>query len=462
VSARRAPSSCTSRPSALGHAGSDLDTEYCSDELAAAAKDPVLASARTLLAAGALDGAGLARLVEETAARVRRRSEEVAGLPHLTSRAEVMSPIAPARPELVAEEARRPGPVVFSSEEAARPRPMGLAIRAGLHELLAKHPEMVVIGEDVAQKGGVYGVTAGLHAAYGPARVWNTLLDEQTILGLALGAATNGLLPVPEIQYLAYLHNAEDQLRGEAATLSFFSNGQLRNPLVVRIAGLAYQKGFGGHFHNDDSLAVLRDLPGVVVAVPSRGDDAVRLLRTMLAAARIDGRVCCLVEPIALYPVRDLHAPGDGAWSFPHPPAGEAIAIGEVGVYTLPPGDAADRDLVVLTYGNGVPMSLRVQRRLAGEGVRARVVDLRWIAPLPEEALRAEVRAARRVLSSTVCRAGSPSGDRRVPPRGSHDARRPLRAVCAATPSSPSATPHPWSTVEEGSSRRPGLCAPDS
>jgi 2-oxoisovalerate dehydrogenase E1 component len=399
-----------------GHAGSDVDTEYRSaGEIAAAeAKDPVLASARTLLAAGALDGAGLTRCIEETAARVRRLSDEVAGLPHLSSRAEVVQPIAPARPELVAAEACRPGPAVFSPEDAARPRPMGLAIRAGLHELLAKHPEMVVFGEDVAQKGGVYGVTLGLHAAYGPTRVWNTLLDEQTILGLALGAATNGLLPVPEIQYLAYLHNAEDQLRGEAATLSFFSNGQLRNPLVVRIAGLAYQKGFGGHFHNDDSLAVLRDLPGVVVAVPSRGDDAVRLLRTMLAAARIDGRVCCLVEPIALYPARDLHAPGDGAWSFPHPPAGEAIAIGEVGVYTPSgvkhPGDDAHCDLAVLTYGNGVPMSLRVQRRLGGEGVQVRVVDLRWIAPLPEEALRAEVRAARSVLVVDECRrAGSPS-----------------------------------------------------
>ena len=83
------------------------------------------------------------------------------------------------------------------------------------------------------------------------------------------GAGLGGLLPVPEIQYLAYLHNAEDQLRGEAATLQFFSHGAYRNPMVVRVAGLAYQKGFGGHFHNDNSVAVLRDIPGLVVAVPS-------------------------------------------------------------------------------------------------------------------------------------------------------------------------------------------------
>ena len=110
----------------------------------------------------------------------------------------------------------------------------------------------------------MYGVTRGLRKRFGAARVFDTLLDEQTILGTALGAGLAGLLPVPEIQYLAYLHNAEDQLRGEAASLRFFSDGQYRNGMVVRIAGLAYQKGFGGHFHNDNSLAVLRDIPGLV------------------------------------------------------------------------------------------------------------------------------------------------------------------------------------------------------
>ncbi|HEU4537525.1 MAG TPA: transketolase C-terminal domain-containing protein, partial [Polyangiaceae bacterium] len=282
-------------------------------------------------------------------------------------------------------------------DDAARPKPLALCLRAGLADLMRKHPEMLVFGEDVAQKGGVYGVTGGLWKAFGPGRVFNTLLDEQSILGLALGAGQAGLLPVPEIQFLAYLHNAEDQLRGEAATLSFFSGGRLKNPMVVRVAGLGYQKGFGGHFHNDDSLAVLRDLPGVIVAVPSRGDDAVKMLRTLLAAAKVDGSVSVFVEPIALYHTRDLE-PGDGAWSFPLPPAGEAIDVGEVGVY----GDG--EDLAVLTYGNGVPMSLRVVRRLAARGVRARVVDLRWIAPLPEAALREHALACRAALAVDECR----------------------------------------------------------
>src|SRR3546814_15688066 len=100
----------------------------------------------------------------------------------------------------------------------------------------------------------LYNVTAKLHQRFGSARVVNTLLDEQAILGLAIGMAHNGFVPMPEIQFLAYVHNAEDQIRGEAATPSFFSDGQYTNPMVIRIAGLGYQKGFGGHFHNDNKL----------------------------------------------------------------------------------------------------------------------------------------------------------------------------------------------------------------
>lgn len=382
-----------------GHAGSDLDSEYrTADEIAEAEnRDPVAVSAQMLLDAGAIKGRDLAALLEREEQRIRGLSLEAAHRPKLTSRAAIMESIAPSRPERVATEARRSGYAPMP-EDALRPRPLGLAIRATLADLMHKYPEMLLFGEDVAQKGGVYGVTGGLWKAFGAKRVFNTLLDEQTILGLAIGAGQLGLLPVPEIQFLAYLHNAEDQLRGEAATLSFFSNAQLKNPMVVRVAGLGYQKGFGGHFHNDNSLSVLRDLPGVIVCVPSRGDDAARMLRTCLAEAKVDGRVCVFIEPIALYPTRDLY-PGDGKWSFPLPPQGESIPVGEVGVYP------AERPaLVIFTYGNGVPMCLRARDELAHQGIAARVVDLRWIAPLPESAIRAHASEVRRVLVVDECR----------------------------------------------------------
>ena len=90
--------------------------------------------------------------------------------------------------------------------------------------------------------------------------------------------------------------------------------------MVVRIAGLAYQKGFGGHFHNDNSVGALLDIPGLIVAVPSRADDAVTMLRTCTAAAAEAGKVCLFLEPIALYITKDLYAQGDGEWQFTYPP----------------------------------------------------------------------------------------------------------------------------------------------
>src|SRR5207247_1039875 len=176
-------------------------------------------------------------------------------------------------------------------------------------------PEVLVSGEDVARKGGVYNVSDDLQRRFGAVRVLDTILDETSILGIAQGAAHIGLLPVPEIQYLAYVHNALDQIRGEAASLQFFSSGQFRSPMVLRLPGLAYQKGFGGHFHNDNSVGALRDIPGLVLA---------RQAQRLLAEAH---------------------------------------------------------------------------------GIRSRVMDLRWLSPLPTDAIRSEAERAAAVLVVDECRA---------------------------------------------------------
>src|SRR3546814_5403149 len=112
---------------------------------------------------------------------------------------------------------------------------MAIQINNALHDLVAKYPETLLFGEDVAQKGGVYTVTKGLQKAFGARRVFNTLLDETVILGLSQGYANMGMLPLPEIQYLAYFHNAADQIRGEAASLQFFSNDQYRDRKSTRL-----------------------------------------------------------------------------------------------------------------------------------------------------------------------------------------------------------------------------------
>ncbi|MTK31925.1 MFS transporter [Nocardia seriolae] len=274
---------------------------------------------------------------------------------------------------------------------SGEPLTLAQAVNRTLAQLLTRDRDILVFGEDVGRKGGVYGVTKGLQQSFGVRRVFDTLLDEQSVLGTALGAALAGFVPIPEIQYLAYAHNAEDQLRGEAATLSFFSGGRYRNPVVVRIAGLAYQKGFGGHFHNDNSLAALRDIPGLVIATPARADDAAAMLRTCVSAARVDGRVCVFVEPIALYHTRDLYRAGDGAWLAPISGVRHAD-IGRARVH----GTGAH--LTIVSFANGVPMSLRVARRLAADGIHARVLDLRWLSPLPTEDLLDHARATGRVL----------------------------------------------------------------
>ena len=376
----------------LGHAGTDAEIGYRTraevDD--ALEHDPLVHAAQLLVEAGVADPGELLAGYEAVAAEIRRLADDVRTRPRLASASEVMEPIARRRPEAVADDVRR----ATSLDAGGKDKPLTLAesINATLADALATRPELLVFGEDVGRKGGVYGVTRGLQRRFGVTRVFDTLLDEQSVLGLALGCGISGLLPVPEIQYLAYLHNAEDQLRGEAATLPFFSNGQYRNPMVLRVAGYGYQKGFGGHFHNDDAVAVLRDIPGLVVCSPALPDDAAAMLRTCLAAAAVDGSTCVFLEPIALYHTRDLHRDADGAWTAAYPPPEEHVPIGSARLH----GDG--RDLTIITFANGTYMSLRVARRLAEHGIEVRVLDIRWLAPLPVQDIVREAQASGRVL----------------------------------------------------------------
>ncbi len=427
-----------------GHAGSDVETTYrslaevCADE----ARDPIARNARRLVATGAATPGQLRDIVARTRAEVRAAAPAAAATPTLSTRAQVVAPLAPytedrCRADATAtapsdERARHFSGNLPEHAAAAPRRTLAAAINAALRDEMLRRPEMVLFGEDVGRKGGVYHVTAGLQQAFGAGRVFDTLLDETTILGVAQGAGLLGLLPVPEIQYLAYIHNALDQLRGEACSLSFFSSGQFTNPMVVRVAGLAYQKGFGGHFHNDNSIGALRDIPGLVLAVPSRGDDAARMLRGALALAKVDGRVVCFLDPIALYHEKDLHTAGDGGWLCDYPPPGSALLPGEVGVHGGEPGAAAD--LLVVTYGNGVRMSLQAARLLAEDhDVAVRVLDLRWLNPLPLEQVRAHAADCGRVLVADEARAtGGGIADAVVADLVEHGFRGPVGSVRSA------------------------------
>ena len=398
----------------MGHAGTDFEIEYRPpgelerDEL----MDPLLVSARIVIERGLLTPTRIRERYEQLRSRCLEEADRADARQRLTTAEDVMRPLAPFSAGQVAREAGR---TVAGSDRAESfggedrlperdaSKHMAVQINRALYDLLLKYPESLVFGEDVARKGGVYTITKGLNKQFGNARVFNTLLDETTILGLAQGYGNMGYLPIPEIQYLAYFHNACDQIRGEACSLQYFSNDTYRNPMVVRIAGLGYQKGFGGHFHNDNSIAALRDIPGLVIGCPSRGDDAAMMLRTLAALATVDGRVTTIIEPIALYMTKDLYARDDGLWSFDYPKPDEYLEPWQPRVY-----NQTATDLLIVTFGNGVPMALRAARELEqSDGIETRILDLRWLKPLNTESVAEHASACDAVL---VLDEGRPDG----------------------------------------------------
>lgn len=390
----------------LGHAGSDAEFKYRSNQQIdeTELQDPLLHAARELIQQGILSSKEVVHIYESAKRRVALVAENAAKRPRLDAPEAVIKSLIPPTKDcrskgLLSDETRTE---LFKHEKHNLSKPQHLAkhINWALLDLMAEHDNVAVFGEDVGKKGGVYGVTSNLVDKFGASRVINTLLDEQSILGLAIGMAHNGILPIPEIQFLAYVHNAEDQIRGEAATLSFFSNGQYTNPMVIRIAGLAYQKGFGGHFHNDNSFAIFRDIPGLVIACPSNGEDAALMLRESVRLANEEQRVVVFLEPIALYMKKDLHEENDNLWSFPYPApqSGKKLSLGEIAV------SGTGKQLAIVSYGNGYYLSRQAQKVLQDKGFDVRVIDLRWLAPIPEASLLDALQDCENILVVDECR----------------------------------------------------------
>ncbi|MGE0402036.1 MAG: thiamine pyrophosphate-dependent enzyme [Kofleriaceae bacterium] len=357
----------------LGHAGADVELSYHSEAKIRAdeARDPLLVTARLLVHAGYATPAEVRDLYESARVEVVARKADALAAEPLRDADDVMAPLR--YPTSVGAASQPAAPI----EVPAEPITLAQQLNHALVELCTDVPEVILFGEDLARKGGVYGVTRRLRGQFGDERIFDTHLDETYILGLAQGAGHLGFVAIPEIEYLAFLHNAADQIRGEAATLPFFSQRQFASAFVLRLPSFGYQKGFGGHFHNDNSVAALLDIPGLVVAAPSRGDDAAAMLRTCADHTRVHQRTCIFLEPIALYHTKDLH-PGDGAWASRLAPR-ERVELGRARLCS----DAGAGGLLLVSFANGVPMSLRVAARLAERGIAASVLDLRWLAPLP-------------------------------------------------------------------------------
>mgnify|MGYP005839249821 CR=1 FL=1 len=251
------------------------------------------------------------------------------------------------------------------------------AIRDALDEEMARDERVIVLGEDVGVKGGVFLATKGLLERYGPDRVIDTPLSESAIVGAAIGAAMNGLRPVAEIQFADFIHPAMDQIINEAARIRYRSNGGWGCPLVVRAP---YGAGIrGGLYHSQSVEAFFAHVPGLKVVIPSNPRDAKGLLK---AAIRDEDPVIYL-EPKKGYRLISGEVPDDPDWIVPIGPA-EVVQEG--------------RDLTLVAYGMMLHASLEAVRMVEPEGISVEVVDLRTLAPLDRQTLVESVKKTGKAL----------------------------------------------------------------
>ena len=213
----------------MGHAGSDIEVGYksLSEIERIESDDPLLHSARIMLEKKCLTSSEILSLYEQIREQISCVFNSAVLRPSLLKPEDVMSAIVANKnkrnnvPFIPNSKSRKN---IFGKEfeRLKIPQHMGKLLNYSLSDLLLQYSNTLIFGEDVAQKGGVYHITADLYKQFGERRVFNSPLDETSIIGFGIGFAHNGFIPIPEIQFLAYLHNAEDQLRGEAATLPFF------------------------------------------------------------------------------------------------------------------------------------------------------------------------------------------------------------------------------------------------
>jgi 2-oxoisovalerate dehydrogenase E1 component beta subunit len=250
------------------------------------------------------------------------------------------------------------------------------AIRDALDEEMGADPRVLVMGEDV-QEGGVFRATEGLLEKYGPGRVLDTPLAESSIVGVAIGAAFNGMRPVAEIQFADFIHPAMNQIISEAARIRYRSNGAFGCPIVVRAP---FGGGIHGALHHSQSVeALFFHVPGLKIVVPSTPADAKGLLR---AAIRDEDPVLYFEHKRAYRLLKDEVPEGD---------------------YTVPIGRAEVRregdDVTVFSYGLMVQETLEAAKRLSEEdGIEACVVDLRSLSPLDRDAILEGARRTGKVL----------------------------------------------------------------
>jgi 2-oxoisovalerate dehydrogenase E1 component len=364
------------------HSAADTQSKYRSaEELAEErSRDPIDRMEASLVDGGVITG--------EQAAELRAAAKEI---------------VAKAAAEALA--ARRPDPAQVTEHvyvlpavvlppatyEGGDPVPMGEALRRTLHEMMAEDERIRVFGEDVADareavlanvegKGGVFGTTHGLQRAFGQARCFNTPLSEANIVGRAVGQGLRGLRPAPEIQFFDYIWPAMTQIKTEAATIRWRSNGAFSCPMVMRVPIGGYLTG-GAIWHSQCGESIFAHVPGLLIAFPSRARDAAGLLRY---AFRCEDPVMFLEHKHLLRQPYTVD---------PFPPADYVIPFGVGDVRR--PGD----DCTIVSWGATVEKSLQAAGHAAeSDGVEVEVIDLRTISPWDHDIVADSVARTHRLL----------------------------------------------------------------
>ena len=365
------------------HSAADTQGKYRSaDELMdEAAHDPILLLQAELIAAGVItrDHAEAIRKDARDAVADAARDALAARRPDPASVTDHMVAL-PLPPPPVDPDAGAGDPVAF-----------GEAIRLTLHELMEADQRIRVFGEDVADaretvladvegKGGVFGTTQGLQRAFGQARCYNTPLAEANIIGRGVGQALRGLRPAPEIQFFDYIWPAMQQIKSEAATIRWRSNGTFTVPMVMRVPIGGYLTG-GALWHSQCGESIFTHVPGLLIAFPSRARDAAGLLRYAFQCE----------DPVLF--LEHKHLLRQPYTRDPFPPPGFVIPFGCGEVRR------AGEQLTIITWGATVQKSLEAAAQLEREiGASIEVIDLRSLAPWDMDLVGDSVRRTSRAL----------------------------------------------------------------
>jgi acetoin:2,6-dichlorophenolindophenol oxidoreductase subunit beta len=250
-----------------------------------------------------------------------------------------------------------------------------VALREALHEELAHDPNVFVMGEDIGVYGGVFKVTEGLLATYGPERVRETPISEGGFVGLAVGAAIAGKRPIVELMFMDFAFVAADSIFNQAAKMRSMSGGRVNVPLVIRT-----QQGGGrgnGAQHSQSLEAFFAHIPGLKVVLPSTPADAKGLLKS---AIRDDNPVV-FIEHKLLYPTRG-----------PVPEEEYVVPIGKAVI------KRTGRDVTIVSYSRTLLFALAAAEQLAAEGISAEVIDLRTLVPLDKHTILASVAKTNRLV----------------------------------------------------------------